>query len=114
MEDCLFCKVAGKKIKSDLIYEDDRTVAFRDINPQAPVHVLIVPKKHIPTLLDLKEEDKDIFWHLFSVVNTVARNEKVSDDGFRTLINCRAFGGQTVYHLHIHLLGGRFMRWPPG
>ncbi len=114
MEDCLFCKIISKQIKGDIIYEDDQALAFRDINPQAPVHVLIVPKKHIPTLLDLKNGDKDLLWHLFSVVGTVAKKEKVSEDGFRTLINCRAFGGQTVYHFHIHVLGGRFMRWPPG
>lgn len=114
MEDCLFCKIAGKKIPSDVIFEDDRAVVIRDINPQAPVHVLVIPKKHIPTLTDMKEEDKDLLWHLFSVVSTVAKREKVSEDGFRTLINCRAFGGQTVYHLHVHVLGGRFMRWPPG
>jgi len=110
MEDCLFCKIANKKIESEIIYEDDRAIVIKDIHPQAPVHDLIISKRHIPSLLDLKEEDKDLLFHLFTVVNLVARKEGVADEGFRIVINCGTAGGQVVFHLHIHILGGRFMR----
>jgi len=110
MEDCLFCKIAGRKIASDIVYEDDKAIVIKDIHPQAPVHDLIISKRHIPTLLDLKEEDKDLLWHLFTVINIVARKEGVAEKGFRTVINCGTAGGQVVFHLHIHILGGRSMR----
>ena len=110
MEDCLFCKIAGKKIESDIVYEDDKAIVIKDIHPQAPVHDLVISKRHIPTILDLKEDDKDLLWHLFTVVNLVARKEGVADKGFRIVINCGSAGGQVVFHLHIHILGGRSMR----
>jgi len=110
MEDCLFCKIAGKKIESDIVYEDDKAIVIKDIHPQAPVHDLIISKKHISNLLDLKEDDKELLWHLFTVVNLVARKEGVADKGFRVVINCGSAGGQVVFHLHIHILGGRSMR----
>lgn len=114
MSDCIFCKIIGKKIPSKIIYEDELSLAFEDINPQAPVHTLVIPKKHIPTLLDLKEEDNSLIAHLFKVTNKIAKDKGIAERGFRLVTNCNPESGQTVYHIHIHLLGGRFMHWPPG
>lgn len=114
MEDCLFCKICEKKVKSQIAYEDDHVVAFRDVNPQAPTHILIVPRKHIPTLLDLTPEDNDILFHIYSRIKQLSQELGLAEKGFRVVVNCRSYGGQTVYHLHFHLLGGRFMTWPPG
>ena len=114
MDDCIFCKIIKKKIPGDIIYEDDEAICFNDINQQAPIHFLIVPKKHIPTVQDLSESDNNLVSHLFSVANALSRQKNIADRGFRVAINCRDDGGQTVNHLHIHLLGGRFMKWPPG
>jgi histidine triad (HIT) family protein len=112
--DCIFCRIAEKKLPSKLIYEDEFAVAFEDINPQAPVHVLVIPRKHIPTSLNLKEEDNVLVGRLFQVANTIARQKGIAERGFRIVMNCNAEAGQTVFHLHIHLLGGRAMHWPPG
>ncbi len=112
--DCVFCKIAEKKLPSKLVYEDEFAVAFEDLNPQAPVHVLVIPRKHIPTSLDLKEEDNAIVGRLFQVANRIARQKGIAERGFRIVMNCNAEAGQTVFHLHIHLLGGRAMHWPPG
>jgi histidine triad (HIT) family protein len=98
----------------DLLYEDKDFVAFRDIHPQAPIHVLIVPRNHIPTLLDVKDEEFDLIGGAFRVVKEIAEKEGISNDGFRVVLNCKGLGGQEVFHLHFHLLGGRQMRWPPG
>lgn len=114
MDDCIFCKIVKKEIPSDIIYEDDEAISFNDINPQAPTHFLIVPKKHIPNIGEVTESDKDLVSHLFSIANALAREKNVAESGFRIVINCNDDGGQTVNHLHIHLLGGRFMKWPPG
>ncbi|MFN3478760.1 MAG: histidine triad nucleotide-binding protein [Thermodesulfovibrionales bacterium] len=114
MNDCIFCKIVEKKIPSRVIYEDDISMAFEDINPQAPVHVLIIPKKHIPTLLDIKEEDSGLIAHLIKIANYISKEKGISERGFRLVTNCNPESGQTVYHIHIHLLGGRRMHWPPG
>lgn len=115
MGDCIFCKIIEKKIPSRVVYEDDLVFAFEDINPQAPVHTLVIPKKHIPTLLDMKEgEDDHLIGHLFKTANKIARDKGIAERGFRLVTNCNAESGQTVYHIHLHLLGGRPMHWPPG
>ena len=112
--DCIFCKIIAGEVSSRKVLETDEIVAFEDINPQAPVHVLVVPKKHIPKITDVKEEDNELMGKMIQVCNEVARIKGIADDGFRIVINCNPAGGQTVYHLHFHVLGGRQMRWPPG
>jgi len=114
MDDCLFCKMASGEIKPDVMYEDDDVLAFRDINPQAPVHALIIPKRHISTLNDLEEHDAETIGKLFLAASHVAKQEGIDEAGYRTLINCNEQGGQVVFHIHLHLLGGRRMGWPPG
>ena len=113
MQDNLFLKIIEKKIPAKIAYEDDRCVAFHDINPQAPTHVLIVPRKVIPTHEDIKEEDRDLLGHLHLVAVKLARQLGLKD-GYRLVLNCKEQAGQTVPHLHLHLLGGRAMKWPPG
>ena len=105
--DCLFCKIIAGEIPSDILYRDDEVIAFRDINPQAPVHLLIVPRKHIPTLLHLTEADGPLISHMVMVANKLAGDEGVAESGYRLVVNCGPEGGQLVYHLHMHLLGGR-------
>lgn len=112
MSDCLFCKMVSGVIKPDVVYEDETVLAFRDINPQAPTHVLIIPKTHVATLNDLK--DAQLAGHLLQTAAEVAKQEGLSNQGFRTVINCNSHAGQEVFHLHLHVLGGRQMRWPPG
>ena len=113
--DCIFCKIANKEIDSKLIYEDDSVVAFRDLNPQAPEHILIVPKKHIANITEFTADDKNLAAHIFvDVVREIANKIGVSEEGFRIVVNTGDNGGQTVNHLHVHLLGGRKMTWPPG
>lgn len=114
MSECLFCKIAGGEIPSDLIYQDEEMVAFHDINPQAPVHVLVIPRRHIATLLDATPKDSALLGRLQTTAIELARSLGLSDDGFRLVTNCLDGGGQAVYHLHLHLLGGRQMNWPPG
>ena len=114
MNDCIFCKITSKKIPARIIYEDERSVAFEDIAPQAPVHTLIVPKKHVATVLDVTPEDHGLVGHLFKVAATIAKEKGISEKGFRLVMNTNADAGQTVFHLHLHLLGGRAMQWPPG
>lgn len=114
MIDCIFCQIANHEIDASIVYEDDRIIAFDDIDPQAPVHVLIVPKNHIQTFIDLKEGEREILEQLFMVAKTVAAQKHVEHRGFRIVLNCNPEGGQTVYHLHVHVLGGRKMNWPPG
>jgi histidine triad (HIT) family protein len=97
-----------------VIYEDDYALAFEDIHPQAPVHVLVIPKKHISTNLDIKEEDNNLIGHLFQIANRIAKEKGVAERGFRLVMNCNAESGQTVFHIHLHVLGGRIMHWPPG
>ncbi len=112
--DCVFCKIIEEKAHGRIIYEDSLSIAFNDINPQSPVHVLIIPKRHIPTLLDLTDKEKDLIGHLYIVANKIAKERGIAERGFRTLINCNPESGQSVYHIHLHLLGGRRMHWPPG
>lgn len=112
--DCIFCKIAAKEIPVEAVYEDDDVIAFPDVNPAAPVHILVIPKKHIDNLLEVTAEDRALVTHLLETVSKVAATAGLAKDGFRTVINTKDNGGQTVHHLHIHILGGRFMTWPPG
>lgn len=112
-EKTIFQKIIDREMDADIVHEDDRCVAFRDINPQAPTHILIVPRKPIPSIDDLTEDDKELVGHLYVVARDLAQKEGL-DNGYRTVINCGDEGGQSVYHLHLHLLGGRRMDWPPG
>ncbi|MFZ5757223.1 MAG: histidine triad nucleotide-binding protein [Pseudomonadota bacterium] len=112
--DCLFCKMAAGQIKPDIVYEDDRVLAFRDIAPQAPVHVLLIPRRHIVNADALTEADAALAGHLLLTAARVARQLGVAEGGYRLVNNCNRDGGQTVYHLHVHLLAGRQMTWPPG
>ncbi|MCG8069616.1 MAG: histidine triad nucleotide-binding protein [Candidatus Thiodiazotropha taylori] len=114
MSDCLFCKFVSGEISPQTVYEDDDVLAFRDINPQAPCHVLIIPKKHISTLNDLTEEDAELVGKLYLAATKVAKQEGIDEAGYRTVMNCNEQAGQTVFHIHLHLLGGRRMNWPPG
>ena len=114
MKDCLFCKMANGEIKPNMVYENDAVMAFKDINPQAPVHVLVVPKKHIASLNDLEPQHDVLVGELYLTAKKVAEQLGIAADGYRTVMNCNTDGGQTVFHLHLHLLGGRRMNWPPG
>ncbi len=109
----LFAKIINREIPADIVYEDELSLAFRDISPQAPTHVLVIPKKEIASLNDLSEDDTALMGHLFDVVRQIAAREGL-ENGYRTVINCGADGGQTVDHIHIHVLGGRSLSWPPG
>lgn len=113
-EDCLFCKILKGDIPADVIYESDTAIAFRDINPKAPTHVLVIPRKHIATINDLGEDDRDIVGGLYLAAKLIAADEGLSGEGYRTVMNCNEAAGQTVFHLHLHLLGGRQLGWPPG
>lgn len=112
MTDCLFCKMVAGVIKPDIVFEDENILAFRDINPQAPVHILIIPKRHIATLNDL--DDTLLAGQILQTAVTLAKQEGIAETGYRTVFNCNKHGGQDVYHLHLHLLGDRQMTWPPG
>ena len=112
MTDCLFCKMVAKEIEPDVVYEDEQVLAFRDIHPKAPTHILVIPKQHIATLNDLQNEQ--LAGHLLQTVAQLASSEGIAETGYRTVINCNNAGGQEVYHLHLHLLGGRQMSWPAG
>lgn len=114
MEDCIFCKIANGQIPTQLVYEDDLVAAFNDLNPVAPVHILIVPKAHIASALELNEDNKSVVGHIFEVAGKIAREKGFAEDGFRLVNNCGRDGGQTVGHLHFHLLAGRNLEWPPG
>lgn len=111
---CLFCRIINKKIPSKIVYEDKHVFAFEDINPQAPVHVLIVPKKHIATVLETTPGDNELIGYLFQIANKIAKDRGIAERGFRLVMNCNPEAGQTVYHIHLHLLAGRPMHWPPG
>ena len=114
MTDCLFCKMISGEITPDTVYEDDHVFAFRDINPQAPTHVLVVPRKHVATLNDFEPADAELLGRLQLAAATIARAEGIADAGYRTVINCNAGAGPSVFHVHAHVLGGRPMSWPPG
>ncbi|MBC8174423.1 MAG: histidine triad nucleotide-binding protein [Candidatus Marinimicrobia bacterium] len=114
MTDCLFCKIVKKEIPSDIIFETDTLMAFKDINPQAPHHILIIPKNHITTVNDLDERDSELIGELVLAAKDLAKELEIAEPGYRLLFNCNADGGQDVFHIHLHLLGGRKMTWPPG
>ena len=114
MSDCLFCKMVAGEIKPDTVYEDDDVLAFRDINPQAPTHVLVIPKRHISTINDLSDTDAELVGKLYLAAKQVGQIDNISDSGFRTVMNCNEGAGQSVFHIHLHVLGGRGMQWPPG
>jgi histidine triad (HIT) family protein len=114
MSDCLFCGIVEGKIKGNIVYQDDSVVAFKDINPKAPVHILIIPRKHVAGVLDLTAEDGTLIGHIFAVAARAAREQGIAESGFRVVVNSGADAGQSVFHLHYHLLGGRRMTWPPG
>lgn len=114
MSDCLFCKIAAKAIPAKLVHEDEQSVAFDDINPQAPVHTLVIPRRHVASMAELNEADAGLLGHLLLVGNQVAKQKGIAEGGYRLVVNTGRNGGQTVFHLHLHLLGGRPMHWPPG
>jgi histidine triad (HIT) family protein len=111
-DDCLFCRIARKEIPAKLVAEDEHSLAFRDINPQAPVHVLVIPKEHVPSLD--QASDPAMLGRLSLMAAEIARKEGINGDGYRTVVNTNSAAGQTVFHIHLHLLGGRAMHWPPG
>jgi len=113
MTDTVFTKIINREIPADIVYEDEQCLAFRDINPQAPVHVLVIPRKPIPTINDITEEDRELVGHLFVAAAKIARDLGVAEDGYRVVMNCNAMAGQTVYHLHLHMLAGKTLGWPP-
>ncbi|MEA4852836.1 MAG: histidine triad nucleotide-binding protein [Christensenella sp.] len=114
MEDCLFCRIIAGEIPSEKVYEDDLVYAFHDIDPQAPEHVLIIPKKHIKSMMQIENDDFIYLEAMVKAAQKIAREKGIDKDGFRAVFNTGDNGGQTVHHLHMHLLGGRFMQWPPG
>ena len=114
MSDCLFCKMVAGEIQPDVVFEDDEVLAFRDVNPQAPVHVLVIPRSHIATTNDLDADNAHLLGKLYLAAKKIAADEGIAESGYRTVINCNAGAGQSVYHIHLHLLGGRAMGWPPG
>ena len=113
-KDCLFCRIVDGDIPAEIVYESDTALAFRDINPQAPTHVLIIPRRHISTINDLDADDQELVGSLFSAAKDVAQQEGLAESGYRTVMNCGEGAGQSVFHIHLHLLGGRIMNWPPG
>lgn len=114
MSDCLFCKILEGKIPCDKIYENEHVIAFRDINPQAPTHVLVIPRNHISTVNDLTGEDNNIVGEMVLAAQAVAKQEGIDEAGYRLIMNCNEGAGQTVFHIHLHVLGGRALHWPPG
>ena len=114
MEDCLFCKIAGKSIPSKIVYESEQVVGFEDINPQAPTHILVVPRKHYPTLNDVGQEERDLLGAVVMAAVNIARDRQIAASGYRLVWNTNRGAGQSVFHIHLHLLGGRPMAWPPG
>lgn len=112
--DCLFCKIIDREIPADIVFEDDEVLAFSDINPQAPTHLVIVPKRHIATLNDIEEGDLALVGRLQYTAARLAREKGFAEDGYRVVMNCNEQGGQTVYHIHMHLMGGRRFTWPAG
>lgn len=114
MDNCLFCKIIKGDIPANKVYENEHILAFRDIDPKAPVHILVIPKKHIKSINDLKSSDKYLAGELILASKKIAKDEGIDSKGFRTIFNTNDDGGQTVYHIHMHMMGGRQMKWPPG
>jgi histidine triad (HIT) family protein len=113
-QNCLFCRIVAGEVPADIVHQDDRCVAFRDINPQAPVHMLIIPREHLDSLDDASQRDEAQLGHLLRVAARIANEQELTESGYRTVINTGAGVGQSVFHLHVHVLGGRGMSWPPG
>ncbi|MGB9803363.1 MAG: histidine triad nucleotide-binding protein [Desulfofundulus sp.] len=114
MKDCIFCKIANREIPAEIVYEDEHVMAFKDIHPAAPVHLLLIPKKHIPTFFDLTDEDIAVIGRVQLAAARVARQLNLEEKGFRLVSNCKEDAGQLIFHIHYHLLGGRALQWPPG
>jgi len=114
MSDCIFCKIVSGDIPGDIVYQDENVLAFRDLSPQAPVHFLVIPKKHISTINDIQVEDAPLIGQLTLAAKTVAKQEGMDESGYRCVMNCNDDGGQTVHHIHLHVLGKRRLSWPPG
>ncbi len=114
MTDCIFCKIAAGEIPATKVLETDDVVVFRDLNPQAPTHLLAIPRRHIATINDLRDDDAELVGKLYLAARQVAADEGIADSGYRTVMNCGEGAGQTVFHIHLHILGGRPMTWPPG
>jgi histidine triad (HIT) family protein len=114
MSECLFCKIVAKTIPTALVYEDDMVVAFDDINPQAPTHTLVIPRKHMTSMAELQDPDVGLLGRLMLAGNKVAKLKGIAEAGYRVVVNTGAHGGQSVLHLHLHVLGGRYLAWPPG
>lgn len=114
MTDCLFCRIVNREVPASIVYEDERVIAFNDINPQAPTHVLVVPKHHVGSLNELSTEDDPLVGELVRRASLIAKDRGISAGGYRTVFNTNRDAGQTVFHIHLHLLGGRAMHWPPG
>lgn len=114
MSDCLFCKIITGEIPAEVIYQDNEIIAFNDIDPQAPTHILVIPKQHISTINDIKAEEAVLIGKLYLTAQQLAKKYNINESGYRTIMNCNSDGGQAVYHIHLHLLGGRKLKWPPG
>ena len=114
MENCIFCKIASGEIPTNKVYEDERIIAFNDINPQAPIHILLIPKDHFSSLNDVPEEKKDLLGHILFKARQIAKDKGISEKGYRIVLNTEKDSGQEVFHIHFHLLGRRRMNWPPG
>tara|TARA_B100000700_G_C14888758_1_gene781666 strand:+ start:739 stop:1083 length:345 start_codon:yes stop_codon:yes gene_type:complete len=114
MGETIFDKIISREIPSDIVYENHNFLAFKDINPQAPVHILIIPKKRIETINDIKEEDTQVLGEMILIASNIAKKLSIAEDGYRLVFNCNEYGGQSVYHIHLHLIGGRKLTWPPG
>jgi len=114
MSDCLFCKIINGDIPAEIVYEDDAVLAFRDINAQAPTHVLVIPRTHIATINDIQPDQGGLIGKMYLAAKQVAKQEGISESGYRTVMNCGEGAGQTVFHIHLHVLGGRSLGWPPG
>ena len=113
-QDCLFCKIVAGEIPADIVFESDSAIAFRDINPQAPTHVLVIPRRHISTINDLDEDDRSLLGDLYLAAKAIAAQEGIAESGYRAVMNCNEGAGQSVFHIHLHVLGGRGLAWPPG
>jgi histidine triad (HIT) family protein len=114
MKECLFCRIVDKEIPAEIVFESNKLLAFMDVDPQAPVHILIIPKEHITTTNDLSNEHKELIGDILLTAKRLASEYDIAENGYRTVFNCNKNGGQAVYHIHLHLLGGRQMKWPPG
>ncbi len=114
MKECLFCRIVDKEIPAEIVFESDKLLAFKDVDPQAPVHILIIPKEHITTTNDLSNKHKELIGDILLTAKRLASEYDIAEDGYRIVFNCNKNGGQAVYHIHLHLLGGRQMKWPPG